>query len=289
MPNRIIRDGILTSKPINALSEGAELFYRRLMSVVDDFGRFHAELTILRTQVYPLKPDVYPEAAVCAFLAECERAGLVRVYESSRSRFLEILNFRQRTRAQGSKFPSFDGVTQARDGRTADTGRTETPQTVDSASDTHGADNRTPLDGQVRTYTETETETETYTKTEACKGDSPERADWNPETAFDELWAAYPAKGRVRRPMSQQYFLDKIHSAEAFQAILGAVRGKWARSEKWAKGFIMALPAWIDQECWKEDPDPAGKQASTEGGPVYRRWEPPKASPEDLSDAEASS
>jgi hypothetical protein len=162
VPNRIIRDGILTSKPVNALSEGAELFYRRLMSVVDDFGRFHADLTILRTQVYPLKPDAYPEATVSRFVAECERAGLVRVYESGRSRFLEMLNFRQRTRAQVSKYPSCDGVTRAHDGRTADTGQTENPQMVDSVLDGQAADGCTSPDGQVRTETETETETETY-------------------------------------------------------------------------------------------------------------------------------
>ena len=278
MPNRIIRDGILTSKPVNALSEGAELFYRRLMSVVDDFGRFHADLTILRTQVYPLKPDAYPEATLSRFVAECERAGLVRVYESGRSRFLEMLNFRQRTRALVSKYPSCDGVTRAHDGRTADTGQTENPQMVDSVLDGQAADGCTSPDGQVRTETETETETETYTET--VKADSSERAEWNPETAFEELWGAYPSKGRVKRPLAQQYFCDNIRTPETFRDVIEAVRGKWALSETWAKGFIMALPAWIQQQRWLENPEPAGKQASaTEGGTVYRRWEAPKAIP----------
>ncbi len=40
MPNRVIREGILNSQRVNKLTEPAELFYRRLMSVVDDFGRF---------------------------------------------------------------------------------------------------------------------------------------------------------------------------------------------------------------------------------------------------------
>ena len=38
MPSRVIRDGILESESVNALSWEAELFFRRLMSVVDDFG-----------------------------------------------------------------------------------------------------------------------------------------------------------------------------------------------------------------------------------------------------------
>ena len=121
------------------------------------------------------------------------------------------------------------------------------------------------------TAMETETETETETNAET----------WDAESAFDELWNAYPAKGRVKRPMSQQYFLDKIRSAKAFTVILAAVKGKWAKSEKWAKGFVMALPSFIDQESWLEDPEPAGGTQTVAAGPVYRRWEPPKATAED--------
>ena len=133
-------------------------------------------------------------------------------------------------------------------------------------------------------------------------------AGWDAESAFQELWDAYPAKGRVKRPLSQQYFCDKVRSPEAFQAILGAVNGKWARSEKWAKGFIMALPSFLDQESWLEDPpadsadtctpqstmDPETARRIAEArvrkgssGPTYRRWEPPKMSAEDVAASEA--
>ena len=39
MPNRMIREELLTCEKVNELSFGAEIFYRRLMSVADDFGR----------------------------------------------------------------------------------------------------------------------------------------------------------------------------------------------------------------------------------------------------------
>jgi hypothetical protein len=97
-------------------------------------------------------------------------------------------------------------------------------------------------------------------------------ADWDAEISFEALWEAYPAKGRVRKPMSQQYFCDKIRSRAAFEVALAAVKGKFAQSEKWAKGFIMALPEWINQECWNEDPDPAGGQEP--GATIYKKWEP---------------
>src|SRR3990167_11311858 len=57
MPNRILREGILSSERINTLSVHAELFYRRLLSVVDDYGRFFAHPALLRSACYPLRVD----------------------------------------------------------------------------------------------------------------------------------------------------------------------------------------------------------------------------------------
>ena len=39
----------------------AGVFYRRLMPVTDDFGRYHADPTILRSQLYPLRPDTHTD------------------------------------------------------------------------------------------------------------------------------------------------------------------------------------------------------------------------------------
>jgi hypothetical protein len=87
--------------------------------------------------------------------------------------------------------------------------------------------------------------------------------EWNAEEAFEQLWGEYPSKGRVQRPLSQQYFLDHIRSAETFATVMEALKGKWARSEKWAKGFVLALPRWIDQQCWLEEPEAAEGQAES--------------------------
>jgi len=53
MPNRIIRDGILTSPKMAKLSWGEEVFFRRLMSLVDDYGRYYAAVDLLRGHCYP--------------------------------------------------------------------------------------------------------------------------------------------------------------------------------------------------------------------------------------------
>ena len=80
MPNRILREGILSSERINTLSVHAELFYRRLLSVVDDYGRFFAHPALLRSACYPLRVDRVNERLVGAWLSETVTAGLVETY-----------------------------------------------------------------------------------------------------------------------------------------------------------------------------------------------------------------
>lgn len=105
MPTRIIRDGILRSLRINALSRDAELFYRRLMNVVDDFGRYEAELSMLRSDVFPLRVDDVTTDQIAQWLEEC-MAGqnpLIILYTVNGKRYLQITKFGQRERT--SKCP----------------------------------------------------------------------------------------------------------------------------------------------------------------------------------------
>jgi len=110
MPNRILRESILTSRAVNQLSAEAEIFYRRLMSVVDDYGRFEADPDILIARLYPLQLS-RTSADICGqMLAECgqvlttDREPLVLVYCVGNKTYLQINNFQQRTRSK-SKFP----------------------------------------------------------------------------------------------------------------------------------------------------------------------------------------
>jgi hypothetical protein len=105
MPNRILRDGILDSLRINALTEEAELFYRKLHSLVDDFGRFEAEPVILRSKVYGQRPE-RTVADVKRFLQDVTSGErpLVILYVVGTKQFLQIEGFGQRERT--SKFPA---------------------------------------------------------------------------------------------------------------------------------------------------------------------------------------
>lgn len=106
MPNRILREGILTSERVNNLSMMGELFYRRLFSVADDFGRYTANTKLLRTLVWTFRVDDVTERQISGWLKECAKVKLVILYTVDDKKFLELRDFNQRTRAQNSKFPS---------------------------------------------------------------------------------------------------------------------------------------------------------------------------------------
>jgi hypothetical protein len=106
MPNRILREGILTSPRIAKLGWAEEVFYRRLHSVVDDFGRYFADPGLLRAACYPRQLAKVSDSDIGKWLRACEDAALVRVYPSdSGEQYLMLLDFNQQVRAKKSKFP----------------------------------------------------------------------------------------------------------------------------------------------------------------------------------------
>jgi hypothetical protein len=134
MPDRVLRAGILTSEGVNKLSWPSEVFYRRLMSVADDFGRYDGRPSILRAALYPLKLNNVSEPDVAKWLDECSRAALVRCYVVEGKQFIEILKFDQRLRASKSKWPSADKCPQSAVIRMQEKTTTKTPDS-DSDSD----------------------------------------------------------------------------------------------------------------------------------------------------------
>lgn len=109
MPDRILRAGILTSESVNTLSWPAEVFYRRLMSVVDDFGRYDGRPAVLRAALFPLRLDNVSEPDVAKWIRETEEAALVRGYVVSDRQYIEVQKFNQRLRAKTSKWPPPNG------------------------------------------------------------------------------------------------------------------------------------------------------------------------------------
>jgi hypothetical protein len=104
MPDRIVRAGILTSENVNKLTPTAEVFYRRLMNVVDDYGRYDGRAAILRAVLYPLQLPKVSEPDIVRWISETSETGLVRQYMVEGRPYLELVKFGQKIRAR-SKWP----------------------------------------------------------------------------------------------------------------------------------------------------------------------------------------
>ena len=110
MPNRYVRESAIESESVNSLSWQAEVFFRRLLNRVDDFGRFTANTALLRASIFPMQLDRVTEADVQRLIDECEAAGLLFSYSYACKRFI-VMNKWEKGRAKESKYPPPDDDT----------------------------------------------------------------------------------------------------------------------------------------------------------------------------------
>lgn len=195
MPNRILREGILDSDRVNKLSWVAEVFYRRLMSVVDDFGRYDARIELLKSKLYPLKNNQVRPSDIGTWLTECVAAGLVRCYIVDSKNYLEIIDFNQRLRVQKSKFPSPENAK-----------KNDVRQMTDSCTADVGL-KRGGGGGGIRNESESESESETRRKEK-----NSQKSEFHPPELFDV----------------ENYFLENGFSKElAYRAFKGYSEADW--------------------------------------------------------------
>jgi hypothetical protein len=104
MPTRLLRD-TTDSDRINRLSERAELLFYRLIMKADDYGRFRADPEQIRSLCFPFGRGEITTEICKTCLKELERHQLIVIYKRSTKEYLSIVSFRQRMRAEKSKFP----------------------------------------------------------------------------------------------------------------------------------------------------------------------------------------
>lgn len=103
MPTRVVREGINYSEVINSLSDRAELFYRRLLHVADDYGRYWNDGNMVLAGTYLLKKGSrWTRKSILRTLKECADKGAVLPYGNGK--YICIPKFGQQVRRK-SKFP----------------------------------------------------------------------------------------------------------------------------------------------------------------------------------------
>lgn len=113
MPSRIIKETIIISESLTAISADAERFFWRLVVKADDFGLYYGDPRILASLCFPKKPP--SEQKIRSWLNELIREDMVGTYTAPEDgkKYLKLLNWGkcQQTRAKSSKYPepsSFD-------------------------------------------------------------------------------------------------------------------------------------------------------------------------------------
>jgi hypothetical protein len=91
------------------VSDSAKVLFYKLLSVVDDYGRFESDAEMLRRRLYMWEIDRVSDLDVANWLRECYQAELITIYAFGGKRYLEISNFKQQARAK-SKYPDPKGV-----------------------------------------------------------------------------------------------------------------------------------------------------------------------------------
>ena len=250
MPVRLIRDGILSSEPVCSLGWAQEVFYRRLMSVVDDYGRYHANSKLLRAACYPLQIDKVTDADIGKWLTECVTAGLVSVYRASdRKSYLQIEKFGQQVRSK-SKYPAPDDYIQQEPDNNcfqslSDDGSTTENQTVSICkqmlSDAHLGG------GGGGVVFEDDTNLPT-SRARAREGAFPISASWEPSAGFWTL-----AKRSSHTPDSPDY----ADALTDFIAYWLTNPGESRSQSQWEKSF---LESWKRYRAHSGTSDKAGRK-----------------------------
>jgi hypothetical protein len=103
MPSRILYDTICTSQKLGKVSDAAEVLYYRLLVKADDYGRFYADADIVQGECVIKKK--WKPGTVEKALQELHGVGLIILYMSKDERYLVFEKWRQRRRADSSRFP----------------------------------------------------------------------------------------------------------------------------------------------------------------------------------------
>ena len=105
MPNRTLRDTIKKSHKLNAVSDAAQALWFRLLTCVDDYGRFDADPVLVASACYPMRLHANV-SKISAQVKELSDIELIVLYTVKADKYLYFTNWDAgNIRAKKSKFP----------------------------------------------------------------------------------------------------------------------------------------------------------------------------------------
>lgn len=231
MPQRFLRPGITTSERWNSVSFEAQSLFIRILTLVDDFGRYDARIPILHGQCFAMRSDVKAQRTA-ALRQELKDAGLISVYSVGGREYLQVSQWQERARSTTSRFPD--------------------PQ--DSAADCEQVvvipqDSAASLAIDHRSSIIVPRPSDIAISSETMIG------------TFEEFWQSYPKK--VGKADAERAWA-KHRCANILPQILTAIR-KCKISADWTKDagqFIPHPATWLNRRGWEDELAPARNGSS---------------------------
>lgn len=245
MPNRILREGILESERIHKIGPMAELFYRRLMSIVDDYGRYAYDIPVLLSRCFPRRPEWADAETISLWAGECREAGLLILYEVNKHKYLEVSDFRQPIRSK-SKWP--DPASQMSSICVADVEQMKT-DIASSVSAPH---------------------TNTHTNTNGSKSENGEDLlTKRGEEFWALMWPRTP-QAQPKKPALEIYG-RKVTTQDQHLEVLAALKRQRPIEMAKAGEYRVQATTWLRQERWKDSQPPEPTIASAATKPAYAK------------------
>ena len=227
MPDRIVRDELLTSERYWSVPESAQLLFHHLISVVDDYGNGPAGHFAIRSKCYAGRH--IDNAVIEKLVTLLADVDLIRLYRVADVGYLHIPRFRQRLRITKHKFPASPW---------------DKEQTLNEKNVRQMLDTSQTGDGQLSAEV----------KRSEVKRSKPSSASSDAVSpGFNEFWTNYPLK-KAKEDAFKAW--KKLSPDEPLLAkILSALLAQ-KNSEEWTKesGRFVPHPAtWLRGRRWEDE------------------------------------
>lgn len=218
MPQRFLRPGITTSKRWNRCDWASQTLYTRLITLVDDYGRYDADPELIRAYAFPFGDPAgkcLQLTAIVRMLRTLVDNNLMIIYSNNGKEYLQILRWQERTRS-ASRYPE---------------PTCEQLTTIDNkCSPPSPSPSPSPL----------------------AISHKPSPLPASQAEGFDLFWENYPRK-EAKQPASKEW--KKIKPEEQPEVMNGLNR--WKLSDQWTKDngqFIPHASTFLHQRRWQEKP-----------------------------------
>ena len=260
MPNRILKESIRFSETIEELTPEEEVFFYRLLTCCDDYGRFDGRPAIILAACFPLKLRSITEKHIMQWLDKLSTVGLLWIYEVDGKRYLQVTTWdkHQQVRAKRSKYPQPPE---------------SSPKQVISYD--INCNHAISTDCICPRESESESESESINTcasddASVCTSDDQKLIEklrspfksLKQQERFDAFWAAYPKK--KSKGQAEKAWI-KINPDDELLGVMLSSLERLKRSKDWLKdgGQFIPYPAtWLNAKGW-EDELPATRDSPT--------------------------